>query len=237
MESNLLNCVIVDDEPLAVEGLKRQLKTFDFLNLAGTFHNAIEASNFIEANKIDLLFLDIKMPQLSGVGMLNALSNRPMVIFTTAYPNHALDAFKLDAVDYLLKPFSFENLLKAINKALLIKKAKTQVPSSEDTFIRSDGSYHRLLFDDILFIEGMKDYIKVHTISEVLTVAMNLSRVMEKLPRDSFIRVHKSYIVNKKKITQFDSYELMLDSVKIPIGSSFREALENEVLSNNVIKK
>ena len=160
-----------------------------------------------------------------------------MVIFTTAHPDHALDAFRMDAIDYLLKPFSFEKLLKAINKALLTLKAKSFTSHPGHTFIRSDGQYHRLFFDDILYVEGMKDYVKVHSSGDVLSVAMNLSSISEKLPRDNFIRVHKSFIVNKKKITRLDNLELFLGEQAIPIGGSFREALEEKLLSNHVIKR
>lgn len=234
--TNLLNCVIVDDEPIAIEGLKRQLKSLDFLNLSATFHNAIEASSFLETNNIDLLFLDINMPQLSGIGMLRSLTRKPLVIFTTAHPDHALEAFKVDAVDYLLKPFSFENLVKAINKALLMLKAKVKPVANEHFFIKSDGKYHRLHFNEIRFVEGMKDYVKVHANTETLAVAMNLSSITDKLPSDTFVRVHKSYIVNKKRITKFDSFELMVDSVTIPIGNVYRDNVMEE-MSNDVIRK
>jgi DNA-binding LytR/AlgR family response regulator len=232
-----MNYVIVDDEPLALEGLKRQLQEFDFLNLLATFSNSIKASSFLEANKVDLLFLDISMPNLSGIEMLNSLSHKPMVIFTTAHPKHAMEAFQLDALDYLIKPFSFEKLVKAVNKAKLMMKASIPVTRMEYIFIRSEGSFHRLYFNEIIHIEGMKDYVKVHSTKGMLTVAMNLHGIGEKLPKDVFIRVHKSFIVNKKKITQIDSMELMLDSVRIPVGGTYREALQNEVLSENMIKK
>lgn len=234
---NFLNCVIVDDEPLAIEGLKRQLKSLDFLNLSATFHSAIEASSFLETNNVDLLFLDVNMPHLSGIGMVKSLSRRPLVIFTTAHPDHALEAFKVDAVDYLLKPFSFENLVKAVNKALLMLKVKTQQDSSEHFFVKSEGKFHRLYFDDIKYVEGMKDYVKIHTDKESLAVAMNLSSIIDKLPAATFARVHKSYIVNKNRITKFDSFELMLDTVTIPIGNVYRDTVLEEVLSDDLIKR
>jgi len=232
-----MNYVIVDDEPLALEGLKRQLQEFDFLTLSATFSNSLKASSFLEANKVDLLFLDISMPNLSGIEMLNSLSHKPLVIFTTAHPKHAMEAFQLDALDYLIKPFSFEKLVKAVNKAQLMLKTTTTANRADYIFIRSEGSFHRLYYNEIIYIEGMKDYVKVHSTKGMLTVAMNLHGISEKLPKDAFIRVHKSFIVNKKKITQIDSIELMLDSVKVPIGGTFREALQNEVLSENMIKK
>ncbi|MEO6168707.1 MAG: LytTR family DNA-binding domain-containing protein [Chitinophagales bacterium] len=235
--TNFLNCVIVDDEPLAIEGLKRQLKSLDFLNLSATFHNAIEASSFIEINNVDLLFLDVNMPHLSGLGMLRSLSRRPLVIFTTAHPDHAMEAFKFDAVDYLLKPFSFENLMKAINKAVLMLKAKSHRDGPEHFFVKSEGKYHRLYFNEIKFIEGMKDYVKIHSDKESLAVAMNLSSITEKLPTETFVRVHKSYIVNKNRITKFDSFELMLDTVSIPIGNVYRESVVGEVLSDDLIRR
>jgi DNA-binding LytR/AlgR family response regulator len=152
-----LTCVIVDDEPLAAEGLKRQLKSLSFLNILASFNDAIEASSFLETNRVDLLFLDINMPHLNGLSMLKSLSNKPMVIFTTAHRGHALEAFGLDALSYLLKPFSMESLLKAINKAVFMMKAKSLSTLYEHNFIRSDGKYHRLNFADIQYIES-----KVH---------------------------------------------------------------------------
>jgi DNA-binding LytR/AlgR family response regulator len=235
--SNFLNCVIVDDEPIAAEGLKRQIKGIEFLNLQGTFYNPVEASSYLEMNQVDLLFLDINMPDLNGLSMLRTLSKKPMVIFTTAHPDHALDAFRADAVAYLLKPFSFENLVKAINKALLLLNARVQSVANGFTFIRSEGKYHRLYFNDILFVEGMKDYVKVHSDKEVLSVAMNLSSIMEKLPVDSFSRIHKSYIVNKHRILKFDNFELMVGSVTLPIGNAYRDTLLEDILSDNLIRK
>lgn len=233
----ILNCVIVDDEPLATEGLKRQLKLFDFLNLSAMFHSPIEASNFLELNQVDLLFLDVNMPHMSGISMLRSLSRKPLVIFTTAHPDHALDAFKVDAVDYLLKPISFENLVKAINKALLMLKVKVQAHTKEYLFIKSEGKFHRLYLSEIKFVEGMKDYVRIQTDSKSFAVAMNLSSITEKLPADNFLRVHKSYIVNKKRITQFDSFELMIDTFAIPIGNVYREAVLEDVLSDDLIKR
>jgi DNA-binding LytR/AlgR family response regulator len=235
--TRILHCAIIDDEPLAVEGLKRHLQSIKFLNLTATFHNAIEASSFLEVNPVDLLFLDIKMPQLSGLGMLQSLTKKPLVIFITADPNHALEAFRHDAVDYLLKPFSFESLIKAINKALLLTRSKTQPSTEEYIFIRSDGKFHRCDFKDILYVEGMKDYVSLHLRDEVLIVAMNLSSIGKKLPPDRFMRVHKSFIVNKQEITKFNSFELLLNSQIIPIGSTYREELQHNILTDNLISK
>jgi DNA-binding LytR/AlgR family response regulator len=160
-----------------------------------------------------------------------------MVIFTTAHPDYALEAFRNDAVDYLLKPISFDKLVKAVNKAVFMIKAKSLYETIGYKFIRSEGKYHRLNFSDILYVEGMKDYVKVYSSTGTLTVAMNLSSIMEKLPDDIFIRVHKSYIVNKRKITKFDSFELHIDAQTIPIGNAYRELMLQEVLTDQVIRK
>src|SRR5438552_3976733 len=163
-----LNYVIVDDEPIAVEGLRNQLQPIDFLSLSATFNNPIEATNFLDANKVDLLFLDVSMPQLNGISLLRSLSNKPMVIFTTAYPIHAVEAFGLDAIDYLLKPFSFESLMRAINKAAVRFNSKMFEKVADYTFVRSEGKYHKLYFNDVEYIEGMKDYVKVHSAGSVI---------------------------------------------------------------------
>ncbi|HYV91211.1 MAG TPA: LytTR family DNA-binding domain-containing protein [Chitinophagales bacterium] len=232
-----LTCAIVDDEPIAIEGLTRQLQAIEFLTLTASFKNPIEASNFLEANKVDLLFLDVSMPQLNGISLLKSLSNKPMVIFTTAYPIHAVEAFGLDALDYLLKPFSFESLMRAVNKAVVKLNAKTVEKVIDYTFVRSEGKYHKLYFNDVEYIEGMKDYVKVHSAGGVIAVAMNLSDIIEKFPKDVFSRVHKSYIVNKNKIANLNSYELILGAATIPIGAAYRDNLHAEVLFDRVTTK
>jgi DNA-binding LytR/AlgR family response regulator len=229
--------VIVDDEPIAVEGLKRQLQPIEFLKHLESFNNPIEASNFLDANKVDLLFLDVSMPQLNGISLLKSLSNKPMVIFTTAYPIHAVEAFGLDAIDYLLKPFSFESLMRAVNKAVVKFNAKTGEKVADYTFVRSEGKYHKLYFNDVEYIEGMKDYVKVHSTGGVIAVAMNLSDIIEKFPKDVFSRVHKSYIVNKHKIANLNSYEIILGATTIPIGAAYRDNLHAEILVDRVITK
>src|SRR5438045_1963138 len=137
-----LTCVIVDDEPIAVSGLTRHLQAIDFLTLTASFNNPIEASHYLESNKIDLLFLDVNMPHLNGMSLLKSLSLKPHVIFTTAHPKHAVEAFGLDAIDYLIKPFSFESLMNAVNKAVMRLKTNTVVQIIDYTFVRSDGKYH-----------------------------------------------------------------------------------------------
>src|SRR6185503_19382531 len=156
-------CVIVDDDPIAIEGLTRQLEAIEFLTLSASFNQPVDASRFLELNKVDLLFLDVRMPQLDGMSLLKSLSNKPLVIFTTGFPMHALEAFGFDAIDYLVKPFSFEKLLKAVNKAMTVLGTKKAEPLVDYTFVRSDGKYHKLYFNDVEYIEGMKDYAKVHS--------------------------------------------------------------------------
>lgn len=235
--TTFFTCVIVDDDPIATEGLARQLEAIECLSLSASFIHPVQASRFLELNNVDLLFLDVKMPRLDGMSLLKSLSNKPRVIFTTGYPMHALEAFGFDAIDYLLKPFSFAKLIKAVNKAMIVLRAKTVEQLVDYTFIRSDGKYHKLYFDDVEYIEGMKDYVKVHSTGGVIIAAMNLSSIIEKFPKDIFSRVHKSYIINKNKISRLDNYEIMLGTVSIPIGAAYREDVHTDILFERITTK
>ena len=224
-----MNCIIVDDEPLARKGIKLLTDKVDFLTVTEEFPSALEASSFISKNtKIDLIFLDIEMPGLNGLEFLKAVPLNCQVILTTAYPQYALEAFELDVVDYLLKPIKFERFFKAVNKAQGIVESNTKpytMEKTEDNFfyIKSDRKYMRLFFSDIHYIKGLKDYVMIYTDKDKFMTAMNVGTAYKKLPKDHFARVSKSYIINVNKITQIDTDFIFLGDVDIPLGNSYKE--------------
>ena len=237
-----MNCLIVDDEPLAQLVIEEYIKTIPFLTLLGRCSSAFEAFDKLRTQKIDLIFLDIHMPNVSGIDFINALDNKPYFIFTTAYSEHALEGFNLNAVDYLLKPIPFERFLKAVNKVYELfslrnerHEYKTEAPSEAsraDDFImvKSDYQTIRINLNDIVYIEGLKDYVKIHLESGKPVVTLNsLKNLAEKLPSDVFIRVHKSFIVSINKINSIVRNRIIIGDKWIPIGENFNE-LFHEIL-------
>lgn len=233
-ENNIIRCLIVDDEPPAREILRRYILEVPGLQLMGECSNAVQAFTFLQTTHIDLVFLDIRMPQLNGNDFIKAFKNPPKIIFTTAYAEYALEGYELDVVDYLLKPFPFERFLKSVSKVfefLNVKDITTVVASEEKktepfVYFRSDRKMVKALLDDILYIESMKDYVKVITTNAVIITKQSISSVYEMLPEKDFIRVHRSYIVAVKNIKSY-TYELIeTGTAQIPIGKLYR----NEVM-------
>ncbi len=233
-DENVICCLIVDDEPLAREILRRYILEVPGMQLAGECSNAVQAFTFLQTHKVDLVFLDIRMPQLNGIDFIKTFKNPPKVIFTTAFAEYALEGYELDVVDYLLKPFPFERFLKAVGKVfeLLNLKDTTTVIASEEkktepfVYFRSDRKMIKVLLDEILYIESMKDYIKVITKNTSIITKQSISSVFEMLPEKDFVRVHRSYIVAVKNIKSY-TYELIeTGTAQIPIGKLYR----NEVM-------
>ncbi|WP_445752887.1 LytR/AlgR family response regulator transcription factor [Polaribacter sp.] len=213
-----IRCLIIDDEPSSQNVLKSFIQKIDYLEYVDVCNNALEALEFLKSNVIDLLFLDINMPHLSGIDFYKSLKNPPKVIFTTAYSAFALEGFELDAVDYLLKPFSFERFLKAVSK---VKDLNDN--NIEFVFIKSDKKIHQLKIDDIYFIEGLGDYIKVHLKNNFLITYKPLKLMYNSLPKSTFIQVHKSYIVNKNKLDYIEGNVANINSNKIPLGEKYKK--------------
>ena len=241
-----INCVVVDDEPLARECIAGYIKEVDFLQLAGTANNPVELTGLIHQQPVDLVFLDIQMPVLNGIDYLKMTPNPPMVIITTAYPSYALESFQLDVLDYLVKPITFNRFFKAVNKAkdyhqLLMRSAANTMPSPAATtdhfFIKCDNKYERIYFDDILFIEAMQNYITIHTRKGKFITLLSLKNVEENLDRHSFIRVHKSYIVSISKIESIDNSEIIIQSFRIPISRNYRDEVISKVVNTKLWKK
>jgi DNA-binding LytR/AlgR family response regulator len=222
----MYKCLVIEDEPLAQQVLKKYIADHPMLQLAGVCNDALEAQQLLSSEKIAILFLDINLPKLSGIHFLRSLTEAPTVIFTTAYPEFAVEGFDLDAVDYLMKPFSFERFLKAVNKAIEKLKPAT-APATEQKFIflKSDKKVFKVNTDDILYCESVDDYVKVITTTEQYLVHYTLKKMLEELPAANFLRVHKSYIIAKDKIKFFEGNYVKVGGQDIPIGASYRDEI------------
>jgi DNA-binding LytR/AlgR family response regulator len=217
-------CIIVDDEPPAIKVLKKYIESVPQLEICGTCKNAFEALELLTKERVDLIFLDIHMPKLIGTEFLKTLHHPPKIIFTTAHKGFAIEAFELDAVDYLLKPISFERFLKAVNKVLQINYplAKTPTPTVSFVYFRADRKMIKVFLKDIQYIESYKDYVVIHMEDgEGLRVKITLNHVEEMLPVNQFLRIHRSFIVSVDKITAFTKTDVEIGRTELPIGKSF----------------
>ena len=227
-----IRCLVIDDEPPAREILMRHIAGVDALTLVGSCSNAVEAFGFLNQHPVDLLFLDIQMPQLLGTNFIRTLKNPPKVIFTTAYRNYAIEGFELDAVDYILKPISFERFLKAVNKVLERNIGSEKIlpePKKDDVektnsflYFRVDRKMVKVFFNDILYIESLKDYIKIVTVSKSIVTKYVLATLEELLPANEFLRIHKSYIVNIGKIESYNADSIQILNSELPIGRLYK---------------
>jgi len=236
----MINCVIIDDEPLAREGLANYVREVDFLNLAGVCENPLELLPLIDSQTIDLLFLDIQMPKMNGIEFLKILQRPPMVIITTAYPSYALEGFQLNVLDYLLKPITFERFFKAAAKAKDYYKLITGDPAKQAEnyfFIKCGNKYEKIFFDDILYIEGMQNYVTIYTARGKYITMISLKSLEEKLPGAGFIRVHKSFMAAISKIDGIEAGELFIGSSRIPISRNYREQVMERVLNKKLWDK
>ena len=232
--NNKIHCLIIDDEPPAREILKQHIAGVEALELAGTCSNAVEAVSFLKEHPVDLLLLDIQMPQLLGTNFIRTLKNPPKVIFTTAYRKYAVEGFELDAVDYLLKPISFERFLKAVNKVLQLNissaqamptsatKEKQNGESNSFLYFRAERKMVKVFFRDILYVEGLKDYIRIVTDNKTIVTKYVLSTLEEMLPANEFLRIHKSYIVAIYKIDSYNADTIHIAKHELTIGRLYK---------------
>ncbi|MGC4039865.1 MAG: LytTR family DNA-binding domain-containing protein [Flavobacterium sp.] len=228
-----IKTIIVDDEPLGIDILKNYASTLDYIEVAATFTNPLEAITYLSKKQVDLIFLDIEMPLINGIDLVDSLNTKPAIIFTTAYPQYAIDGFNLDAIDYLLKPISYKRFLKAVNK---IPQKQTTVstdipemakPASDNKFIFVKSEYENLKIntDEIKFIEGLKDYLKIHlTNGRFILTLSNFTGIIEKIGNDNFMRVHNSFIVNIACITSIQRNRIIIDDKRIPISDTYKKA-------------
>lgn len=235
------HCLVVDDEPIAQQILGNYISQVEALQLAGMCNNAFEALNVLHRENVDVLFLDIKMPSLSGLDMLKTLQNPPRVILTTAFSEFGVESYEYGITDYLLKPISFERFLKAVNKILMPKhvefplekiKEKT-ISKNEFIFFKADKKNHKFYFKEILFFEGSGNYVKIHTLNgKPLMVLDKLTELQDKLPQKKFLRVHKSFIINASHITKIEGNTVTIKDKVIPVSATFKQNLESLVKDN-----
>lgn len=232
-----LKCLIVDDEPLALDLIESYVKRTPFLELAGRCASAFEAIEQLDAQPIDLIFLDIQMPDLSGIEFSRTLKDSPRVVFTTAFEEYALEGFKVDALDYLLKPFNYEEFLRAANKAkewFQLKNGQREASeSSPFLYVKSEYKLIKINLNDILYFEGLKDYVKIHLTSQdkpILTL-MSLKALEERLPEDQFMRIHRSYIVNLEKIETIERSRIVIGDFAVVVAEQYREKFQDYLSS------
>ena len=238
MHNKKITCLAVDDEPLALSILKKYIGSVENLELVGTCENAVQALQFLQQYKVDLIFLDIQMPQIMGTDFIRTLKKSPKIIFTTAFRKYAIEGFELDAVDYLLKPISFERFLKAVNKVLQtnldapdsIYHANESVPETTPAYLyfRVDRKMVKVFLNEILYVEGFSDYVKIITTTKTLITKQLISTLEETLPKEIFIRIHRSFIISINKINSYNADIIMVGNAELPIGRLFKQ---------NVIRK
>ncbi len=237
-----LKCIIVDDEPVARKLLQEYIEDISFLEIAGEADNPLKAQAILARESVDLMFLDINMPKLSGIEFLRSGSNLPMVILTTAYAEHALDGFSLDVLDYLVKPFSFNRFLKACNKAKDYHDLKRQAGKNSGIaenyfFVKYNGRIEKILYDDLLFVEAALNYVVLHTNHNKMIVYLTIKGIIEDLPADSFIKVHKSFIVNTHKIRSIEGNIIRIGNSEIPISQNYHDEVMKMILKDKMLKR
>ena len=237
-----INCVIIDDEPLAAELLLSYAKRISYLNVKGTFNSAIAAMRELREHPVDLIFLDIQMPELSGLEFARILPPQTRIIFTTAFNQYAIDGYKVNAMDYLLKPISYDDFLQACNKALEYFTSQQIHTSNKEKadrfiFVKSEYNLVRINLDDVLYIEGVKDYVKIYFDNgdKPVMSLMNMKRIEESLPSPEFMRTHRSYIVNMMKVKVIDRLRIVFDKVYIPISDSYKDEVMSFLDSHTLL--
>lgn len=243
-----MNCIAVDDEILALKKIKRYTEKIDYLNLLGTFDSALSTFSFLRENRVDLIFLDIQMDEFTGIQLLETIKDPPYVILTTAFDEYALKAYELDVMDYLLKPIPFERFVKAVEKvyARFLKdinhqptnnllEATAQPQKPDFTFIKSGNKTIKVYFQKILYIEGMRDYLQIHTEDNKIMTLLNFKKMEELLDPRKFIRVHKSYIIAVDKINYIESNTIKIGEKLIPVSSTYKVAFYNLLNKKNFI--
>ncbi len=241
-----MKCIVVDDEPLAREGMMLNIREINFLECVGEFSNALAANNFLSQNEVDLMFLDIQMPGITGLDFLRSLKKKPLVIFTTAYAEHALEGFELDVIDYLIKPIRLDRFVKSVNKAKDLHDLQTLAHHTVETvaqdyiYIKADRKFIKLFFRDVTFIKGLKDYVIIHVGKEKIMTAMNIKTIHEQLPPAQFARVSKSHIINIDCIAAIDQDSIQLTGVTsedIPLGDTYRDDFMVRYVRSNLVQR
>lgn len=236
-----MRCLLVDDEPLAIQLIQNHIKLLDTFEVVGTCSNAIKALELLRTTPVDLLFLDIKMPQITGIDFLKTLKNPPAVIITTAYREYAIEGYDLDLIDYLLKPITFDRFFKAVDRYLRLKSpvGKTEsLQENEQQFIhiKAGGKFHNLNKDEVLYIESLKDYITIHCTDRKITAKYKIGDLETELYNKDFLRIHRSFIINMKKISAFTNYDIEIGTKELPIGASYKEYVFKKLQQSALLK-
>lgn len=232
-----LRCIVVDDEPIARKGLEEYVAEIPYLNHVGSFENATDATKFLSNHSVDLMLLDIRMPRLSGIDFLKSLSEPPLVIFTTAFPQYALESYELNVLDYLVKPISPERFKKATQKALDYFSLKHPQTLPDYFFIKCNQQLEKILFNEVLFVEAMQNYCIIHTPARKLICYVTLTAMSAKLPTDRFMKVHKSFIVALDKVTGIEGSLLKIGGSVIPVSRSLRQEVIGKITSGSLLKR
>lgn len=235
-------CIVIDDEHLARKGLVNFIKEIPFLNLVGIFSNPDESLTTIKEKNISLLFLDIQMPKMTGLDFLKSLPNPPVTIITTAYSNYALESFELNVIDYLVKPIPYERFVKAVHKAKDYLEMQAIVATGESTdydyfFIKCETRYEKIFFDDLLFVEALQNYVVLHTATRRFVSYLTFKSVEDYLPKNEFLKVHKSYIVSISKIDNIDGTDIKIGEHTIGISRTNKDEILNSILKNKLLKR
>ncbi len=240
-----INTIIIDDEPLARKGLKEYINEVEFLHLAGEYDDALKAISVLNAQDIQLILLDIQMPRLNGLDFLKALAHPPLVIITTAYPQHALEGFDLNVLDYLVKPISFNRFLKAVMKARehydkhknTSKSQQANGNNDDYFFIKSDGRIIKILYADILFVEALQNYVTIHTTQKKYITYLTFKSVEDALPKEQFVKVHKSFIVQISKVNSIEGNILYIHEHEIPVSRNLKDEVMQKILVDKYLKR
>ncbi len=239
----MINCVIIDDEPLARKGLKEYIADVDFLQLTGEFDNPVKAAGIINSGEVQLLFLDIHMPKITGLDFVQTLQPVPPVIFTTAFPQYALDGFDLNALDYLVKPISFERFLKAVLKAKEYYEIRQQFnkeaggQATDYFFIKADNKLVKIFLNEVLFVEALQNYVTIHTPEKKYITYLTFKSVEEYLPSDRFIKTHKSFIISAKKVDSIEGNDIRIGAHHVPISRNLKDEVMEKLLHGKFLKR
>ena len=231
-----ISTIVIEDEPLAREGLLMFIKEVEFLKVLAVCEDALEANKVLSSAPVDLMFLDIQMPKITGIDFLKSLHERPLVILTTAYPNFALQGYELDVVDYLVKPYPFDRFLKSVNKArefiALKTKSQTETAGHDYIFVKVDYRYEKIHFSDILYVEGMENYVVIHTTARKYVALLRMKALEDSLPASDFMRIHKSYIAAVKAIQAIDGNEIIIGSKRLPLSREKKAGILERLVKN-----
>lgn len=237
-----MNCIAVDDEPLALDVIEAYVKRHPDLNLVARCNNAAEASEVLKTHKVDLMFLDIQMPEITGLSFIKSLPSKPLFMFTTAYQDYALEGFELDAIDYLLKPIAYDRFEKGVEKAKEYYHIKQNAGVAEATnmdenfiFVKANQKLIKLAYSDIKYVEAFADYVKIFLADKKIVTLQTMKKMEQKLPSDMFSRVHRSFIVNRNHVASFSSSVCEVNEQRIPIGKNYKENFLNIMRANNIL--